>query len=115
MIIHAMTTPAPVLPGGTCALPHLGVIAAVGPDAASFLHGQLTQDFSLLDGSQARLAALCTAKGRMIASFVGIRPEPETMPSRPRASCPVTSPAFAFLPAFLPNHHSARGPLCTLT
>lgn len=79
MIIHAMTTPAPVLPGGTCALPHLGVIAAVGPDAASFLHGQLTQDFSLLDGAQARLAALCTAKGRMIASFVGIRPEPETI------------------------------------
>jgi folate-binding protein YgfZ len=55
------------------------VIRAEGPDAASFLHGQLTQDFALLDASQARLAALCTAKGRMIASFVGIRPQPETI------------------------------------
>ncbi|MBS0452333.1 MAG: folate-binding protein YgfZ [Proteobacteria bacterium] len=74
-----MTTPAHVLPSGTCALSQLGVIAAVGPDAASFLHGQLTQDFSLMDSTQARLAALCTAKGRMIASFVGIRPDPETI------------------------------------
>ncbi len=69
----------PVVLNGACALPHLGVICAEGPDAASFLHGQLTQDFSLLDASQARLAALCTAKGRMIASFIGIRPQPETI------------------------------------
>ncbi|MEJ8853215.1 folate-binding protein [Variovorax robiniae] len=69
----------PVVLNGIAALPHLGVIRAEGPDAASFLHGQLTQDFSLLDGSQARLAALCTAKGRMIASFIGIRPQAETI------------------------------------
>jgi folate-binding protein YgfZ len=69
----------PVVLNGACALPRLGVIAAEGPDAASFLHGQLTQDFSLLDATQARLAALCTAKGRMIASFIGIRPQPETI------------------------------------
>ncbi|WP_218510769.1 folate-binding protein YgfZ [Variovorax sp. dw_308] len=69
----------PVVLNGVAALPHLGVIRAEGPDAASFLHGQLTQDFALLDASQARLAALCTAKGRMIASFVGIRPQPETI------------------------------------
>ena len=66
-----------VVPNGVTALPHLGVIRAEGPDAASFLHGQLTQDFVLLDASEARLAALCTAKGRAIASFVGIRPEPD--------------------------------------
>ncbi|HYP86007.1 folate-binding protein [Variovorax sp.] len=64
---------------GHCALPQLGVIVAEGPDAAAFLHGQLTQDFSLLDATQARLAALCTAKGRMIASMIGIRPQPETV------------------------------------
>jgi len=69
----------PVVLNGVAALPHLGVIRAEGPDAAAFLHGQLTQDFSLLDASQARLAALCTAKGRMIASFIGIRPQPETI------------------------------------
>ena len=78
MIIHAMTEKV-ALPSGACALPQLGVIAAEGPDAASFLHGQLTQDFSLLDDTRARLAALCTAKGRMIASFIGIRPQPETL------------------------------------
>ena len=77
MIIQRMTNP--VVLNGACALPHLCVIRAEGPDAASFLHGQLTQDFSLLDASQARLAALCTAKGRMIASFIGIRPQPETI------------------------------------
>jgi tRNA-modifying protein YgfZ len=67
----------PVVLNGVTPLSQLGVIAAVGPEAASFLHGQLTQDFALLDASEARLAALCTAKGRMIASFIGIRPEPE--------------------------------------
>ena len=67
----------PVLQGVTPLLFHLGVIRAEGPDAASFLHGQLTQDFALLGAGEARLAALCTAKGRMIASFIGIRPEPD--------------------------------------
>ncbi|MDM0020041.1 CAF17-like 4Fe-4S cluster assembly/insertion protein YgfZ [Variovorax saccharolyticus] len=66
-----------VVPNGVTALSHLGVIRVEGPDAASFLHGQLTQDFALLGASEARLAALCTAKGRVIASFIGIRPEPE--------------------------------------
>ena len=68
-----------VLNGVTPVLSTLGVIRAEGPDAASFLHGQLTQDFALLDASEARLAALCTAKGRMIASFIGIKPQPETI------------------------------------
>lgn len=69
-----MTT---VVLNGVTALSDLGVIRAEGPDAASFLHGQLTQDFALLGATEARLAALCTAKGRVIASFVGIRPQPE--------------------------------------
>lgn len=62
---------------GVTPLPHLGVIRAEGPDAANFLHGQLTQDFALLKPAEARLAALCTAKGRMIASFIGVRPQPD--------------------------------------
>ncbi len=66
-----------VLQGVTPPLADLGVIRAEGPDAAKFLHGQLTQDFSLLGAGEARLTALCTAKGRMIASFIGLRPEPE--------------------------------------
>jgi folate-binding protein YgfZ len=62
---------------GACALPHLGVMRATGPDAASFLHNQLTQDFLLLDAGHARLAAFCNAKGRMQASMVGLKTGPE--------------------------------------
>jgi folate-binding protein YgfZ len=46
------------------------VIRAEGQDAANFLHGQLTQDVALLGLNEARLAAFCSAKGRMQASFV---------------------------------------------
>ena len=55
---------------GVSLLPHLGVMRAVGPDAANFLHNQLTNDVLLMKPAQARLAAFCNAKGRMQASFV---------------------------------------------
>lgn len=57
------------LPQGIAPLPHLGVIRARGEDAASFLQGQLTQDVELMQPGEARLAAFCNAKGRMLASF----------------------------------------------
>ncbi len=65
-----MTTPTPSL-DGAAPLTHLGVIRAQGAEAAAFLHGQLTNDFALLDGSHARLAGYCSAKGRLLASFIG--------------------------------------------
>lgn len=58
---------------GIAALEHLGVIRATGEDAVKFLHGQLTQDLALLPVGQARLAALCSPKGRMLASFVLVK------------------------------------------
>ena len=58
---------------GVTPLTHLGVIKVEGEDAAKFIHGQLTQDFSLLDLDSARLAAFCSAKGRMQASFIGLK------------------------------------------
>jgi folate-binding protein YgfZ len=58
---------------GVAPLAHLGVIRVEGEDAAKFIHGQLTQDFSLLGLDAARLAAFCTAKGRMQASFIGLK------------------------------------------
>lgn len=58
---------------GICPLPHLGVIRARGEDAARFLQGQLTQDVQHLPPGQARLAALCNPKGRMLASFWVLR------------------------------------------
>lgn len=45
----------------------LGLIRASGPDAAPFLHNLLTNDVSGLDAGHARLAGLCTPKGRLLA------------------------------------------------
>ena len=68
-----MSAPAPTTPAGlngiATPLPHLGVMRAKGDDAASFLQGQLTQDVVLMKPGEARLAAFCNAKGRMLASF----------------------------------------------
>jgi hypothetical protein len=61
---------------GVAPLTHLGVIAVQGDDAAKFLHSQLTQDFSLIGLSEARLAAFCSSKGRMQASFIGFKRSP---------------------------------------
>ena len=55
---------------GLAALPHWGVIRAVGDDAVAFLQGQLTQEVVQLGLGEARLAAFCNAKGRMQASFI---------------------------------------------
>ena len=56
---------------GSVTLRHLGTIRARGADASSFLHSQLSNDFSLLSLSEARLAGHCSAKGRLVASFIG--------------------------------------------
>ena len=72
MIIQAMK----IELTGVAPLSHLGVIRVDGVDAVKFLQGQLTQDFSLLGMTQARLAAFCSAKGRMQASFVGFKRSP---------------------------------------
>jgi folate-binding protein YgfZ len=61
----------------TPALDSLGIIRAQGEDAAKFLHSQLTQDFSLLDLKTARLAGFCSAKGRLLASFIGFKRAPD--------------------------------------
>ncbi|MDD2844241.1 MAG: folate-binding protein [Rhodoferax sp.] len=58
---------------GVAPLTHTGLIRAQGADAAKFLHGQLTNDFSLLGLSEARLAGFCNAKGRLQASFIGFK------------------------------------------
>ena len=55
---------------GAVALTHMGIIRAQGADAVKFLHGQLSNDVALQGMSEARLAAFCSPKGRMQASFV---------------------------------------------
>jgi folate-binding protein YgfZ len=53
------------------------VIRAHGEEAARFLHSQLTHDITSLRPDQARLAAFCNAKGRMLASFVVLGAGPQ--------------------------------------
>jgi folate-binding protein YgfZ len=60
-------------PEGALPLVELGVIRAHGADAASFLHGQLTNDIANLAAGEARLAGYCSAKGRLLASFLAWR------------------------------------------
>jgi folate-binding protein YgfZ len=55
---------------GAVRLHDWGAIRAEGADAATFLHGQLTQDVLQLGEHDARLAGYCTAKGRLLASGV---------------------------------------------
>jgi tRNA-modifying protein YgfZ len=68
--------------GGMDQFNHLSVIRAVGADAASFLQGQLSNDFVLLKPNQWQLAAYCSPKGRMLASFWGIK-----LVSTPESQC----------------------------
>lgn len=64
---------------GMTTLTHLGVIQAQGEDAASFLHNQLSNDVLLLPVGQSRLAAFCSAKGRMQASFILVKNAPDSV------------------------------------
>jgi tRNA-modifying protein YgfZ len=64
---------------GAVPLADWGVIRAAGADAASFLQSQLTQDVIGLDAHRATLAGWCSAKGRLLASFVVWRPQREEL------------------------------------
>ncbi len=65
--LPASPTPAP---HGALRLTDWGVIRAQGEEARKFLHGQLTQDVEHLQPGTARLAGYCSAKGRLLATFV---------------------------------------------
>jgi hypothetical protein len=47
-----------------------GLIRATGEEAAGFLHNLLTNDINHIPADGARHAGMCTAKGRLIASFL---------------------------------------------
>jgi hypothetical protein len=73
------STPVTAGPSGALRLADWGLIRARGADAASFLHGQLTQDVTALGATEARLAGYCSAKGRLLASFVLWRTDADTI------------------------------------
>ena len=72
MIMSAMSShiDAPLALTGALRLHDWGVIRAEGAEARKFLHGQLTQDVEHLEEGRARLAGYCSAKGRLLATFV---------------------------------------------
>jgi folate-binding protein YgfZ len=54
-------------------LSHFAPLSATGADAAQFLHAQLTNDVAGLPADSAQWNGWCTAKGRLVASFLVIR------------------------------------------
>jgi folate-binding protein YgfZ len=52
------------------ALDDLAVVRIDGADAVAFLHGQVSNDIAGMGQSDARLAAYCTPKGRMLGNLV---------------------------------------------
>lgn len=56
-------------------LGHLVEIRCTGADAQSFLHNQLTSDINHLAVGSGHYSAWCSAKGRMLASFIVVRTE----------------------------------------
>ena len=51
-------------------LEHYGLLHAAGDDARAFLHAQLTNDVANLGPGRARYAGWCSAKGRLLATFL---------------------------------------------
>jgi hypothetical protein len=73
MIIGTMTHSTEIT-GGAVRLTDWGVMRAQGEEAAKFLHSQLTQDIVLQTPQQARLAGYCSAKGRLLATMLALKP-----------------------------------------
>jgi folate-binding protein YgfZ len=55
--------------GGALRLTDWALLRARGPEAATFLQSQLTQDVLGLSGGQVRLSGYCSPKGRLLASM----------------------------------------------
>jgi folate-binding protein YgfZ len=74
--------------GFAAALTDQGLIAFTGEESASFLHNQLTNDVEHLGQGEVRLAAYCSPKGRMLASFLMWRNADSIFLQLPRAIQP---------------------------
>src|SRR5207244_6567065 len=57
-------------------LTRYGLLSVTGSDARAFLHAQLTNDIENLPADRSALAGWCSAKGRLLASFLVI-PSPQ--------------------------------------
>jgi len=68
----------PALPGFAGTVPALSGIAFDGPDAALFLHGQLSTDVAAMPVGSVSLSTYNSPKGRVLASLVLYRRAPES-------------------------------------
>jgi tRNA-modifying protein YgfZ len=76
--VTRFTAPGPELAAArdaavACDLTPLAALRVAGPDAASFLQGQLTNDVAALAEGAAQYSAWCSPKGRMLANFLLLR------------------------------------------
>ena len=55
------------------ALTHNALLEVTGDDATAFLHGQLTNDVEALPEGAAQWSGWCSAKGRLLATFLVVR------------------------------------------
>jgi len=60
-------------------VPALGVLAFEGPDAAAFLHGQLSSDVGAMAPLEAAWSSYNSAKGRMLGSLLLWRARPDSL------------------------------------
>lgn len=74
--------------GGVAMLRHLGVLSVSGPDAASFLHNQLTNDVLALPRGSLHLAGYCSAKGRLLATMIVCKTDDAVLLVTPRDLLP---------------------------
>ncbi|HET8869497.1 MAG TPA: folate-binding protein [Aquabacterium sp.] len=63
---------------GAAHLSYMGVLVAHGDEAATFLHSQFSQDMLNQPSQRTALGAYCSPKGRMLASFLSLRPQADT-------------------------------------
>lgn len=70
LTLPTQLSPHQVQVGYICLIDDQSLILASGEEAASFLHSQLSNDINHLPATEARYAAYCTPKGRMLASFL---------------------------------------------
>lgn len=75
----------------TARLPSLGVLSCTGDEARGFLHAQLTSDIAGLTPGGARLAGWCSAKGRLLATFLVVPRDGEILLQLPRALAPAVA------------------------
>jgi folate-binding protein YgfZ len=77
-------TPTELAVGFVAAVTDQGLIALSGPDSATFLHSQLTNDVEHLGLGDVRLAGYCSPKGRLQATFLLWRNEESIFLQLPR-------------------------------